>query len=419
MSETNHAIVIGGSIGGLFAAAFLRQAGWRVTVFERSREGLASRGAGLGITSELAAAMQRAGARLNASLAVVMNAAVWLDREGRVVHEQRRQTASSTWSRIYLPLRATLPDDGYRPGMVLERVEQDGNAVTACFGDGTRAAGDLLVAADGNQSTVRRQLMPDVEPRYAGYVAWRGLVEERDIPPALHRDFFDKLIFNFPEGEMALAIPVPGAGDDTRPGHRRYYFIWYRPTDRLALKDLTTDSQGVWHGNAIPPPLIRREFLHEIKARARVLFAPDLAAVIEQTAQPLLQPIFDLEAPRLVAGRVVLLGDAGFAARPHVAAGTTKAALDALCLADALSASASSLEAALARYEQVQHEFGRRLVAHARYLGAYLEGQLKPLAERQGDELHRDPLRLMRDYGAPHLVHNLEMRELAAMAGSG
>jgi 2-polyprenyl-6-methoxyphenol hydroxylase-like FAD-dependent oxidoreductase len=417
MAESNQALVIGGSIGGLLAAALLRRAGWRVTVFERSREGLASRGAGLGITSELAATMHRAGARFNASLAVAINASVWLDREGCIVHEQERHTSSSTWSRIYLPLRATIPDDCYRAGMTLERVEQDGKGVTACFTDGTRVMADLLVAADGNQSTVRRQLMPEVTPRYAGYVAWRGLMEERDIPPGLHREFFDKLTFSFPEGEMALAMPVPGPGDDMRPGHRRYYFIWYRPTKAAALEDLGTDANGVSHGTAIPPPLIRREFLREIKARAQALFAPDLAAVIDRTAQPLLQPIFDLEAPRLVVGRVVLLGDAGFAARPHVAAGTTKAALDALCLAEALG-SAGSMAEALARYERVQHEFGCRLVAHARYLGAYLEGQLKPLAERQGDALHRDPRRLMRDYGAPHLVHALDVRELAAMAGS-
>jgi len=262
---------------------------------------------------------------------------------------------------------------------------------------------------------VRRQLMPEVEPRYAGYVAWRGIMEERDIPPALHRNFFNKLTYSFPEGEMALAMPVPGQGDDMRPGNRRYYFIWYRPMEATALRDLATDASGVFHGTAIPPPLIRPEFVREIKARAGALFAPDLAAVIGRTAQPLLQPIFDLEAPRLVVGRVVLLGDAAFAARPHVAAGTTKAALDAACLVDALGAPGRSMDTALARYEQLQLEFGRRLVAHARYLGAYLEGQLKPLADRRGDELHRDPERLMRDYGAPHLVHDLDAQELAAL----
>jgi len=108
-----------------------------------------------------------------------------------------------------------------------------------------------------------------------------------------------------------------------------------------------------------------------------------------------------------------LLGDAPFIALPHVAAGTTKAALNAACLADSLVEAAGDVDAALARYDRLQHEFGSKLVTHARHLGAYLEGQLKPMAERQGDELERDPERLMREYGAPHLVHDFDPRDLA------
>ncbi|WP_368735033.1 FAD-dependent monooxygenase, partial [Serratia marcescens] len=63
------------------------------------------------------------------------------------------------------------------------------------------------------------------------------------------------------------------------------------------------------------------------------------------------QPIYDLESPRLAFGRVVLLGDAAFVARPHVGAGVTKAALDAACLADAIAAADGMLEPALARYD--------------------------------------------------------------------
>jgi len=418
VADRKQALVIGGSIGGLFAASLLRLAGWTVTLFERSRDELASRGAGLGVTQELVSIMRRAGARLDVSLAVPMSSMVWLDPEGRIVRELERHRMSSTWSRTYVPLRETVPDGDYRSGMTLERVEQEGERVTAIFTDGSRAEGDLLIAADGNQSTVRGQLMPDARARYAGYVAWRGIIEEREIPTSIHRNFFDKLIFAFPEGELALAMPVPGPGDDMRPGHRRYYFIWYRPTEAAAMKDLCTDASGGYHGTSIPPPLIRPELVREVKQRAAAIFAPSLAAVVQQTPQPLLQPIFDLEAPRLVVGRVALLGDAAFVARPHVAAGTTKAALDARCLADALIEADGDIDAALARYERVQFEFGRRLVAHGRYLGAYLEGQLKPSAERRGDERHRDPERLMRDYGAPHLVHDLDTRDLVGREGA-
>ena len=408
-----HALVIGGSLGGLFAASLLRRIGWTVTVFERSAGALASRGAGLGTTRELVETMRRAGARLDVSMAVPMTGYVWLDAAGRVVHAQERLNSSSTWSRVYLPLREALPAADYRAGMALERVEQSGERVTAHFAGGATAEGDLLIAADGNLSTVRRQLLPEVEPRYAGYVAWRGIMEEREVPPALHGAHFDKIAFSFPEGEMSLAMPVPGHGDDTRPGHRRYYFIWYRPADAAALRDLCTDADGVHHGTSIPPPLIRPELIRAIRRDAAERFAPDLAAVIARTAQPLLQAITDLESPRLVLGRVVLLGDAAFVARPHVAAGVSKAALDAACLADALAAE-SGVEAALARYERARLDFGRRIVAHGRRLGTLLDGRKVPAAQWTGDDAYRDPRRVLADYGAPHLVHDLTAHDFVS-----
>lgn len=411
------AIVIGGSLGGLFAACFLRRAGWQVSIYERSRENLASRGAGLGVTRELAEALCRAQARFEPSLAVAISGSVWVDRLGRVVYEHRRRSTASAWSRVYLPLRVAVADSIYHPGMTLARVEQDGASVSAIFSDGTTVTGELLIAADGNQSTVRRQYMPEVEPCYAGYVAWRGTLEEREIPAALRREFLDKLTFSFPQGEMALAMPVPGPGDDMRPGHRRYYFIWYRPTHWERVTELCTDAGGRNHGISIPPPLIRAEFVEDIKERAAELFAPYLAAVIQRTPQPFLQPITDLVTPRLVVGRVALVGDAGSVARPHVAAGATKAALDAACLVDSLLET-NDLDTALDRYDRRQHEFGQQMVAHGRYLGAYLQGQLKPAVQRDEAERTRDPVRLINDYGASHLVHNLEMDELAALARS-
>jgi 2-polyprenyl-6-methoxyphenol hydroxylase-like FAD-dependent oxidoreductase len=408
MPARKRALIIGGSIGGLFVGHFLRQIGWDAIIFERSAGDLADRGAGLGITAELFEAMRRVGLKISRSLASHVHSSIWLDQNGEIGFETPRAWHGSAWAIVYRPLRAAFPPEHYRTGATLERVEQEGNIVTAVFTDGRRERGDLLIAADGVYSTVRRQFLPGVEPRAAGYVAWRGLVDEKDLPEGAVQLLFDRSTLTLPEGELVISLPVPGADNDMRPGHRRYYFIWYRPADTARRAALFTDASGRAHGLTIPPPLIRPEFIAEMKQAARKNLPPILGEIVTRAPQPLLQSITDMEAPQLVFGRVALLGDSAFVARPHVAAGATKAALDAASLADSLAASGDDVDAGLARYEREQLAFGRAIVAHSRYLGAYLEAQLKPREARSTAELERDPRQIIADYGAPHLVHGVD-----------
>src|SRR5262249_61030255 len=103
------------------------------------------------------------------------------------------------------------------------------------------------------------------------------------------------------------------------------------------LADINTDASGHRH-EQVPPPLIRPEIAAAVKADARALLPPAVADVFVHADPVFFQAIFDLASPRLGFGRVTLLGDAAFVARPHVGAGVTKAALDAACLADASAA---------------------------------------------------------------------------------
>ncbi len=145
------------------------------------------------------------------------------------------------------------------------------------------------------------------------------------------------------------AIRWRAPDNDLRPGHRRYNFVWYRPaSEERELPRLLTDDNGRTHALSIPPPLISRDRViagmrADARARARAAVQRDARALCEQ---PFLQPIYDLEVPRMAFGRVAILGDAAFVARPHVGAGVAKAADDAMMLADALAAE-DDMEAAL------------------------------------------------------------------------
>ena len=395
------ALVIGGSLGGLFAANALRRIGWDVAVFERVEDDLASRGAGIGVHDDLLDLMRRMGLTVDDSIGVMGRTRICLDRSGRVTHKLDLPQMQSAWARVYRLLKDAFPATDYHFGMALDRIEQDAAGVTAVFAGGSRAKGELLIGADGIRSTVREQMLPEARPRYAGYVAWRGVVDEWAVPPDVHREIFGYYTMCLPEGEMMLSYAVPGRDNDTRPGRRGYNHIWYRPTDFDAtLPRLCTDASGRCHGISIPPPLIRPEVIAESKAAARALLAPQIASIVEQTEQIFFQAIFDLESPRIALGRVVLLGDAAFVARPHVGLGVTKAALDAECLAREIEAKDGDLDAALSVYDRERRLFGTRIVARARRLGAYIEAQLKRPAERTAAERQPPPEYLMREIGS-------------------
>lgn len=385
-------LVAGGSLGGLMAACLLGRAGHDVTVLERTTGAMDGRGAGIVTHASLIEGLRRCGMPEGYELGVAIPGRITLDSDGAVLGEVKMPQVLTSWSRLYQLLHGLFSQSGrgqYHQGVTVQQVEQDSAGVRVLTTSGG-FDGDLLVGADGIRSAVRRQFWPEVQPEYAGYVAWRGLCEEGVLSRGGREAVFERFGFCLPPGEQLIGYPVAGPDNRMDPGHRAWNFVWYRAAAAPEqLAELMTDADGEHHPQGIAPNKVSWRAIAAMRSDARRLLAPAFAEIVEKCPQPFLQPIYDVFSTELVAGRVALLGDAAFVARPHVGMGVTKAMHDALALEAALATSADAARS-LRAYADARCHSAQQVVLRGRRLGAYMQA-----CGQQGTPTERDVAAVM------------------------
>jgi 2-polyprenyl-6-methoxyphenol hydroxylase-like FAD-dependent oxidoreductase len=368
-------LVIGGSLGGLFAANILLRQGHDVTLLEKTVGSLDGRGAGIVTHDALAQALKAAGVTVDETLGVPVTKRITLAADGQSLGEMELPQVLTSWSRLYQMLKESFPNERYLQGKTVKSVAQDENTVQVICEDGSQYDAQLLIASDGIRSAVRAQVAPQIQPEYAGYIAWRGVCDEACLSNYTLETLFNRFGFCLPNGEQMLGYPVAGSGNDTRPGKRRYNFVWYRPaSEHEELVSLLTDDNGHYYPTGIPPLKVSWKHIAHMRNVAKEILAPQYAEIIEKTAMPFLQAIYDVCSEQIVFGRIALMGDAAFVGRPHVGMGVTKAADEAMVIAkhiDALGATPAALNA----YGEERLKLGQQVVARAQYLGRYMQAQ--------------------------------------------
>jgi 2-polyprenyl-6-methoxyphenol hydroxylase-like FAD-dependent oxidoreductase len=395
------AIIIGGSMSGLFSAAFLRQIGWQVDVYERSPVELVGRGAGITTHPELLEALEKSGAGTR-DLGVEVEKRITLDRDGRVIAEKHLPQILTSWDRLQRLMRATIDEAHYHLGHTFERVEQDDSGVLVRFTGGKRERAELLIGGDGIRSSLREQVAPAVQPIYSGYYIWRGAPKEADLAQETRASLFPYFTFFLPERQQVIGYPIAGLNNDLRVGHRRYNFIWYRVGDAQQLRRMCVDERGQQHDYSVPPPLIRKDLIAQMRAQAQEIMPPQFLDCLANM-QPFFTPIYDFSTPQLVFGRVALVGDAASSARPHMGFGMAKAGGDAQALAAAL-ASHDRIDTGLAAYNRTRQPIGEAIVLHGRKLGTHLGVNLQTEEERAMWKLLQDHRAMMDWIAVPNFL---------------
>jgi 2,6-dihydroxypyridine 3-monooxygenase len=366
----SRAVVVGGSLGGLTAALVLRDQGWDVDVLERSAVPLQGRGAGIvAHPTTVRYLVERVGKAIG-DIGVPASRLRYLGDDGSIVHEQPWAHQLVSYFELYQGLLDAFGTEHYHLSTQLAHLDNRANEVALSLTDGQTLTADLVVCADGIRSTGRTILAPDAQPRYVGYVAWRGTIERDELSGRTASVLRDAITYRIlPHGHL-LTYPIPGPD-----GSVLCNWLWYRnvtPGDQLT--DLLTDRNGLQAEMTVPPGLVQTKHLDELHSAADTELPAPLTELVQRSAEPFVQVIVDLGVSRIAFGRTCLIGDAAFALRPHIGAGTAKAADDAWQLGNALlHATGWQIPGRLKGWEAKQLATARRAMQRARAVGRSLQ----------------------------------------------
>ena len=364
------ATIIGGSMAGLFAATALSKKGWDISVHEKVPVPLSGRGAGIATYDELADLVFKA-TNNNNVLGTTAKSRVSLNINGEIINSYDYPQVYTSWQYLFSILREQISNDDYFMGDDCIKIEQNEDKAIAIFENGKKKETDLIIVANGIKSELRTYVDNQAHPQYAGYVGWRGVVNEEEISKNSLETLSNYFIVVLPYNQQIASYPIAGEGKNPfKIGERRINWIWYKPVPQMLLKEILLGKSGQQFEDGIPPNEIRQEIVDDLFKEAEEKLPPQLVELVKITKQPLIQPIFDLESMKMKNGRVVTIGDAAFTARPHVGMGVTKAAMDAFTLSEYLEGSSNLDE--LYKWEHSRLKESQFIVNRSRKLGQYL-----------------------------------------------
>lgn len=349
--------IAGGSISGLATALTLNCTGHEVRVYERSAHALRGQGGGVAVLRRMMRFLENHGHACRDMISVPTHRRRWIEADGAVTRDEPEMLPFSSWDAVYRSLCSMLPAQCMHYGREVTSFVQDAQGVNVQFGDGHSEQADILIAADGTGSRLRSQLFPGYQSSFAGYIAWRGIVEETAFETEAIASLVENMTLHRQPGELFMAFLIPALDGSLTPGKRRFNWLWYRNEGSAAeLQRHLTDSAGRHHNASISAGRLNAGSLAELYGLAAQRLPAVLSQLVLATRAPFVQAIFDALSPSFVEGRVALVGDAACTLRPHTASGTSKAADDAVSLAEALAANSDDVAQRLAVWAAARRE---------------------------------------------------------------
>uniref|UniRef100_A0A1D1XP61 Salicylate hydroxylase n=2 Tax=Anthurium amnicola TaxID=1678845 RepID=A0A1D1XP61_9ARAE len=242
--------------------------------------------------------------------------------------------------------------------------------------------GNLLVAADGCLSSVRRQFLPDFKLRYSGYSAWRGVLdfsgkENSEMITGLRRasgkensEMITGLRRAYPELGNCLYFDL---------AHKTHCVLYELKNKRINWIWYINQPEPEIKGNSVTMK-VSENMIKKMNEDAEGTWVSELARVIKETKEPFINVIYDSDPlPQLLWGNMVLVGDAAHPTSPHGLMSTNMSILDAGVLGCCLEKSRlENLASALEKFESIRLPVVSRQVLHSRHMGRVKQGLSLP-----------------------------------------
>ena len=357
--------IIGGGIGGLFAANALIAHGLPVSVYEQAAA-LGEIGAGVFLTPNSVRHLQRIGL-----YPAVEKAGARVGKDSRYFRHDGapiapvQVTDSAGWNATFgmhradlvALLAAALPAGVVHTGHRCTGFAQDDDVARLTFADGATAEADIVIAADGIHSELRPYVFPPSRPVFHGSVAYRGLVPHERIPhwPVERWQMW------LGTGKHFLAFPV-------RAG-RMINYVGFVPADQEMKESWSAPGD---------PDVLRREFAG---------WDPRIAEVLRHVETTFRWALYDREPlPTWTNGRLSLLGDAAHPMLPHLGQGANQSIEDGMALATILARTdRTTAPAALLVYERLRRERVAQVQRGARQNGMRYDSAYSDLGVRDAE----------------------------------
>ncbi|XP_050213728.1 uncharacterized protein LOC126665069 [Mercurialis annua] len=378
MKQRPKAIIVGGSIAGISCAHALISAGWNVVVLEKSTSPPQRNATGAGIAMDPLSqkiikswiSQPQLLQEITIPLTIDQNVVTDGDKIRILTRDEKFNFRAAHWSELHGLLFNDLPPEIFLWGhhFLSLHISKDRTSVSVkakCVqtDEIIEINGDLLVAADGSLSSIRKTFLPDLKLRYSGYCAWRGILdfsgkENSETVLGIRKLYSD----------LGNGVYIHLAGET----HSVLYELGY---EKLNWVLFVHHPEPKLKGNSVTMK-VTSDMINNMYKEAEKVCLPEFVELMKKSKEPFLNFIYDCDPlEQIVWDNVVLIGDAAHPTTPHGARSTNMAIADAAILGKCLQKwGAENLASALEDYQRLRLPVTSKQVLYSRKMGRIKQG---------------------------------------------